>query len=593
MKWVKKKSVLFVFLLSSTAWSQNYLPPVPAWKGKSQKLQRASNDAWACPFEKSDGLQSATYDEMLLFFRQMIRSGAPVHEEMLCMTASGVYVPVYYFSKEWPINPEKPLMLAQGGIHAGEIDGMDAGMMLFRDLAFGQLKDLAPDVTIAFVPVLNVEGFLDQSETHRINQRGPKLQGWRSNSLNLNLNRDYVKTDSPEIRGMVALIDKLNPDVYLDIHVTDGADYQYDITYGFVENSVYSPQISGWLQHKLRPAVDQALQKMRQIPGNLVFLRDEARPEAGNMQTYMSPRFSNAYADVRHTPGILVENHSLKPFKQRVLGTRVFLEAVLRMLVTEKQTLRAAIKADATAATEPCVLTWAEPEPTDSVSFLGVKALSRKSTAAGGDVTTWNAEPYTCTIPVWKNKKPAQAVNIPLAYAIPANRKEVVERMKSHGIQFTSVRNDSTVNAESYSFDEVSYLGKMPFQGHMRLQAKNIEKQSGKRIIPKGTLIVSTAQPLRQLICFMLEPASPESFFQWGFFPDVAELTEYFELYAMAPIADKMMEERPDLKKEFEAKCAADKAFNADKEARLRWWYMRSDYADKRYLQYPVYRLIR
>ena len=591
MKWIAKISVLSLFLLSTTISAQNHLPPVSAWKGKSLKLQRSKNDAWACPFEKSDGLQSATYDEMLLFFRQLIRSGAPIHEEMLCITASGVYVPVYYFSKEWPINPNKPLMLAQGGIHAGEIDGMDAGMMLFRDMAFGHLNDLSEDVAIAFVPVLNIEGFLNQSETHRINQRGPKLQGWRSNSLNLNLNRDYVKADSPEIRGMVALIDKLNPDVYLDIHVTDGADYQYDITYGFTDKSVYSPAISTWLQTTLRKAVDRDLQKMGHIPGNLVFLRDEARPEAGNMQTYMSPRFSNAYADVRHTPGILVENHSLKPFSQRVLGTRVFLESVLRILVNEKQSLRAAVMADATAIPKQCVLTWAEPEPTDSVAFLAVKSLSKNSTAAGGKVTTWNAEPYICTVPIWKNKGPEISVNIPAAYAIPANRKEIIERMKAHGIKCSVLRNDSLVNADVYSFDEVSYAGKMPYQGHMRLLAKNIAVRTEKRTIPKGSIIVSTSQPLAHLLCFMLEPASPESFFQWGFLTDIAEFSEFFESYAMAPLADKMMEERPDLKKEFESKCAADATFNADVEARLRWWYMHSDYADKRYLEYPIYRL--
>lgn len=591
MKYFIKIGVLVVFLFSKAAWTQSHLPPVPAWKGKSQKLQRSKNDAWACPFEKSDGMQSATYDEMLLFFRQMIRSGAPIHEEMVCITASGVYVPVYYFSKEWPINPEKPLMLAQGGIHAGEIDGMDAGMMVFRDLAFGSLNDLAQEVVIAFVPVLNAEGFLNQSQTHRINQRGPNVQGWRSNSLNLNLNRDYVKADSPEIRGIISLIDKLNPDVYLDIHVTDGADYQYDITYGFTENSVYSPAISSWLHSTLRPSVDRDLQKMGHIPGNLVFLRDEARPEAGNMQTYMPPRFSNAYADVRHTPGILVENHSLKPFHQRVLGTRVFLESVLRVLAKEKQSLRAAIKADAEATSQHCVLTWAEAEPADSAKFLAVKSLSRTSAAAGGNVTTWNAEPYTCTIPIWKNKGPEKSVSIPVAYAIPANRKDIIERIKVHGIQFSTLSRDSLVTMEVYTFDEVSYAGKSPYQGRMRLQAKNMASRTEKCSIPKGTLLVSTAQPLSQLICFMLEPASPESFFQWGFFPDIAELTEYFEAYAMAPLADKMMEERPDLKKDFEAKCAADAAFNADIEARLRWWYMRSEYADKRYLEYPVYRL--
>ena len=567
--------------------AQAFLPAVPVWKGDSEKLLHSPNAPDAIPFENSAGFESAGFDACASWFRAAAEKCPFIHCDTLCITASGNYVPLYYFSAEWPMNRNKPLLLFQGGIHSGEIDGLDAGMLLFRDLAAGKLKALEKNINLAFIPVLNRDGLLRSSSKNRINQRGPITQGWRSNSLNQNLNRDYSKLDAPETRAIAELINRLNPTLYLDIHVTDGADYQYDITYGFIGEHGYSPEISRWMHSNLRPFVDLKLKNAGHIPGDLVFLKNEERPEDGNMQYMFGPRFSHAYADVRHTPGILVENHSLKPFKQRVLGTRVFLEAVMALLVDKGELLQKAMQADMNRSKKNCTLAWYEPEISDTVEFLAFRHQKIQNEAAGAAIITWNAKPYTCRIPLWTAQKPKIQREKPRWFIVPVNRTEIIERLRAHGIRYTVIASDTLVNASFFRFEEIAVSGKLPSQGRMRMQGSSQIVKLQRKFL-KGSLFIDMQQPLSDLCMLLLDPDSPDSFFQWGMFADISERTEYFEMYAMAQLAEQMMRDNKELKQAFETKCTADEKFRNDPEARLHWWYERSAYADENYLVYPI-----
>lgn len=567
--------------------AQDFLPTVPFWKGDSEKLLCSPKDADALPFEQSSGKESSGFDACVAWFAKTAENCRFIHCDTLGFTASGNYIPLYYFSTEWPISRTKPLILFQGGIHSGEIDGLDAGMLLFRDLALGKLKALEQKVNLAFIPVLNRDGLLRSSSTNRINQRGPLTQGWRSNSLNQNLNRDYSKLDAPETKAIAELINRLNPTLYLDIHVTDGADYQYDITYGFIGEHGYSPEISRWMDSNLRPFADLELKKAGHIPGDLVFLKNEESPEDGNMQYMFGPRFSHAYADVRHTPGILVENHSLKPFRQRVLGTRILLEALMRLLAIRGDLLQKAIESDRKRTTDICTLTWQEPEITDTVEFLAFRSEKIYNEAAGASIITWNAKPYTCRIPLWTAQKPKLQRKKPRWFMVPANRIEIIERLRAHGIQCTTLRSDTLITASFFKFDELTVSGKLPSQGRMRMQgsAQIVKMQ---RTFQMGSVLIDMNQMLSDLCMLLLDPDSPDSFFQWGLFADISERTEYFESYAMAGIAEEMMRNNAALKQAFEKRCSEDEKFRNDPDARLRWWYERSAYADENYLVYPI-----
>src|SRR5690606_9766070 len=241
---------------------------------------------------------------------------------------------------------KKPLILFQAGIHAGEIDGKDAGMMLLRDISQGDKLSLLDHANLLFVPILNTDGHERRSEYGRVNQRGPQEMGWRTNAVNLNLNIDYTKLETAGISAIAKGINSYDPDLYIDIHVTDGADYQYDITYGYVATGGYSPQISNWLSTYFQPEVDQALKDQGHIPGPLLFAANGNDFTEGNVAFNFSPRFSHTYGDIKHIPSILIENHSLKPFEQRVLGTYVFLEQAIKTVGKHFADLQDAVKAD-------------------------------------------------------------------------------------------------------------------------------------------------------------------------------------------------------------------------------------------------------
>ena len=591
---MKYFTVLFSILLVINQLSaQQHLPPTPEWKGKSLNLMVSKDADWVTPFEVSDGNRSATILEMRNWFGRLRNKYSQVNELVIGQTINETEILAYTFSEDPAFSvslhrSNKPLVVFQAGIHSGEIDGLDAGMMLFRDLCTGPLKSLTNQVDILFIPAINIDGLSRSSDKNRINQRGPEMQGWRSNSLNQNLNRDYSKLDSYEIKSVVELIAAVKPELYVDIHVTDGADYQYDITYGFTGKHGYSPEISSWLENSFKLFADQQLSKLGHIPGPLVFLKDEKDPRLGNEFYTFGPRFSHGYGDARHMPTVLVENHSLKPYRQRVLGTRVLMEAMLQVVAEESKTLRIAMKKDAISQPNKIPVTWdIAKNSTDSMMFKGMKSILRKSEAAGSEVVSWNAEKLDVKIPLIQHNQPKTFINRPKFYFIPANRTDIRDRLKSHGIEHRILESDSLIEVSCLRFENFQLTGKITNQGRTRMTANSVAFKK-KALYRRGSVIVSTDQPLGILCCLLLEPDSPDSFFQWGFFGDVAERTEYFEAYAMAPLADEMMKNNPELKAEFVSKCTADEAFRNDQDARLRWWYERSEWSDENWMVYPI-----
>jgi hypothetical protein len=320
----------------------------------------------------------------------------------------------------------------------------------------------------------------------------------------------------------------------------------------------------------------------------LVFLKDEKDPRSGNEFYTFGPRFSHGYGDARHMPTVLVENHSLKPYRQRVLGTRVLMEAMLQALASESKSLRVAMEKDAVSLPSKIPVTWdISTNSTDSMMFKGLKSIVRKSEAAGSEVVSWNAEKLDVKIPLIQHNQPKKFINRPKFYCIPSNRTDIRDRLKSHGIEHRILESDSLIEVNCIRFENFQLIGKTTNQGRTRMSANSVNFKK-KVLYRRGSMIVSTDQPLGTLCCLLLEPDSPDSFFQWGFFGDVAERTEYFEAYAMAPLADEMMKNNPELKAEFDSKCASDEAFRKDQDARLRWWYEHSEWSDENWMVYPI-----
>src|SRR5690349_17457236 len=373
---------------------ESFLPPAPAWSGASEKLIVPATDKWVTPSETTGLTASPTFDETVAFLKKIDAASALVRLETFGTTPQGRKLVAAILSKDGAkLNSDKPLFLIQAGIHPGEIDGKDAGLMLIRDICFKGRDNLIDKVNILFVPVFSADGHERSTPYSRPNQRGPVSQGWRNTAQNRNLNRDYMKADTPEMRGMLGLIAKYNPDFYIDLHVTDGMDYQYDITYGFDGwDGLYadSPAIGKWLDQVYRPKADAGLKTAGHIPGPLIFMRDDMDLSKGADLNAFGPRFSHAYGDLRRLPTVLVENHSLKPYRQRVLGTYVLLESSLRTLGAHGKELRQAIAADQAERRAVIPMNWGDGGGARSkIDFLGIDYETYASPVSGGTEIRW------------------------------------------------------------------------------------------------------------------------------------------------------------------------------------------------------------
>jgi hypothetical protein len=462
-------------------------------------------------------------------------------------------------------------------------------MMLLRDLTVGgRLGDLLERVSLLFVPILSVDGHERASRFGRINQRGPVEMGWRTNARNLNLNRDYAKLDSPELRALVAAIERWRPDLYFDLHVTDGMDFQYDITFGFNGRHGWSPAIAGWLAERLEPAASESLTAMGHTPGPLFFPLDRNDQTKGMLEWTASPRFSNGYGDARHLATVLVENHSLKPFRRRVLGTYVILESALRSLAEHGDELRRATAADRVRRPESVPLAWRAGGEPERMELAAIEQELVESAVAGGPVIRWTGRPLTLEVPWVVMSQPAAEVSLPVAYWIPPGWPEVVERLTAHGVRVERLEEARELEVELYRVSGAE-LAEEPFEGRVRVTAEPVSESRRQRF-PAGSVRVDLDQPLGVLAALLLEPASPDSFFQWGFFLEVLQRTEYAEAYVMAPTAERMMAADPALTAEFERALEEDEELAADPRARLQWFYSRTPWFDERWNLYPVAR---
>ncbi|CAN5433827.1 M14 family metallopeptidase [soil metagenome] len=607
-----------LMILSSTA--QSILPPIIKWHGKSEGLIAKSNNPWITPAEKSGFVTTPGYNESMNWIKKLATASPLLSMISIGKSVEGRDIFMIIASTEKMVTAavlkksHKPLLLVQAGIHSGEIDGKDAGMMLLRDIAFGNKKSLLDKVNFLFIPILSVDAHERSSPYNRPNQRGPENMGWRTNAQNLNLNRDYAKLDTKEIRSVIKVMNDYDPVLYMDIHVTDGADYQYDITYGGIGKQGYSHGIRDWLENTHKTFVDKDLTANGHIPGPLMNAFNDRDFSQGNLVTFGGPRFSDSYGDTRHLAAILVENHSLKPYKQRVLGTYVLLESTLKLMASTGQSLKEITDRDKAETVAKIPAGWKIPQVQNEVSFdsrtakkdvdatatapdsmnlLGIASVINKSTVTNADYVEWLGKAVTKKIPDYKSTEPIDFITRPKGYWIPASCDEVIARLKMHGVKITTLTAPREVAVEMYRINDYTFEDDnhnlQPFEGHIQVTATT-STESHKQLFAAGSVYISTDQPLGDLAMLLLEPISKDSYFSWGFFHSIFQRTEYIEAYVIEPMAKKMLDESPELRKAFEEKKAADKAFAGDQNGILTWFYSKTKFYDERYLLYPVAR---
>jgi len=561
------------------------LPPIAKWHGRSEALI-SSDPQWITHAERSKFKSTSNYEETISYLEKLASKSTLITLDYFGKSALGRPLPFVHVSSDFTAK-NRLKMLAQAGIHSGEIDGKDAGLMLLRDIALGKKTSLVDNVDLLYVPMFNADGHENASKYNRVNQRGPSNMGWRSTAQNINLNRDYAKVQSVEMQSMIRFINQHQPSLYLDLHVTDGVDYQYDITYGTNGSHSYSPNIANWFNKYYRPALDSDLTAMGHVPGDLIFAKDNRDIKKGINGWSATPRYSDGYGSARHIPTVLVENHSLKSYKQRVLGTYVLIESSLTLLDKNGSQLVDAIMQDKNARPNELPLAWDYNKP-HNVPFKGIDYQTFPDEISGAQQVKWTGKNKQYNMPWFNQDIPTKITKVPSAYWIMPQHIQAIEVLRRHGIEMNVLASAQTMSLEQTIVENESF-GKRPYEGKMRANGKF---SAAVKVInlPKGAVKISTDQPLGKLAFVLLEPAASDSLFQWGFFNTIFQRTEYIEGYAVVPLAKAMLKQSPALAARFKAKLASDPAFAKNSHARLQWFYRQSDFYDKNHGVYPVLR---
>jgi hypothetical protein len=491
-----------------------------------------------------------------------------------------------------------PVLLLQGGIHAGEIDGKDAGFLALRELLEGEvLPDSLSKQVVLFVPVFNVDGHERFAAWNRPNQRGPEEMGWRVTAQNYNLNRDYAKADAPEMQAMLRLVEAWDPIAYVDLHVTDGAQFEHDVSIQ-VEPVHAGDAALRKAGKAMRDAVIGELAGKGAMP--LAFYPSFVEfdnPQSGFVDGVSPPRFSTGYFLLRNRFAMLVETHSWRPYPYRVKTTHdTILAMVGQTAANGREWMRLAIEADARAAKlagEPVPLSWEASDKVRTIEFRGYEYTRTPSEVSGALMTRYDeTKPQAWRVPLRDDVQPALVVPAPKAgYLVPpALAEQVGAKLGQHGLAFRRIdRALSDVDVEAFRATKAEFAGGS-VEGHQRLALEG-EWEVETFDLPAGALFVPIDQPKARLVMALLEPQAPDALAAWGWFNNFFEQKEYMEAYVAEDVARKMLAENPALKAEFERRVREDEAFAKNPFARLQFFHQRHSSWDQRFNLYPVLRV--
>jgi len=517
----------------------------------------------------------------------------PEDRPMLALVATGTRA----FTPQAASRQGIPVTLIQGGIHAGEIDGKDAGFLALREILEGRLAKGALDKQVLlFVPVFNVDGHERFQQWNRPNQRGPVEMGWRTTAQNFNLNRDYVKADAPEMQAMLALVNAWDPLTYVDLHVTDGAKFQHDVS--IQVEPVYSadPDLRK-AGLALRDNVIADISKQGSTPQSyyMSFAKTDD-PQSGFVDGVSDPRFSTGYFPLRNRMAMLVETHSWKDYPTRVRITHNSVISVLEQVAQHgKEWQIAAAAADMRAARLaglPVTLSYKTTEKSKLVDFSGYEYTRTPSDVSGILMTRYDEnKPQVWRVPLRDDVVADVEVAAPRAgYIVPAAQAALVAaKLTQHGITFRKL--DRPLNRfafETFRADKASF-GAASFESHQRLTLEGSWK-SETRDVQRGALFVPIAQPKARLVMAMLEPQAPDSLLAWGMFNNAFERKEYMEEYVAEDVAREQMAADPALAADFKRRVESDPAFASNAHARLEFFARRHASWDERFNLYPVLR---
>ncbi|WP_179345483.1 M14 family metallopeptidase [Winogradskyella ursingii] len=584
---MKKLIILLLILSSCNDKTEN----------KNSK-EDSSNIDFTTVFEKSEGTETATYDQTIQYYSDLANSYSEITMEAIGQTDSGKPLHIATLNMTGSENDfealreNKRIMLINNGIHPGESDGIDATMMLYRDIVEGKI-DAPKNTVLVTIPIYNVGGSLNRNSTTRTNQNGPKAYGFRGNARNYDLNRDFIKSDTKNARTFAKIFHMIQPDVFIDNHVSNGADYQYTLTHLFTQHNKLGGKLGNYLHTEMMPKLKQKLEtKSWDItPYVNVF---NSTPDRGFTQFLDSPRYSTGYTTLFNTLGMMVETHMLKPYKQRVEGTYELMKSMIEITEEQGDKISKLRKEQhkTWSAGDIYPLAW-EVDTTQSstLSFKGYEGELIPSELTGAQRLKYDtSKPFTKEITYQNYFKAADSVTIPKAYVIPQGWHHIIELLKLNEIEMTQIENDTTINVELYKIANYD-TRTSAYEGHYTHYKTSVKASSENVNFRKGDYLITTDQKGIRYLLETLEPIAPDSFFNWNFFDTILQQKEGFSPYVWEDKAQQLLKNNPKLQIEYNIKVSYEEDFANNWYAQLDWLHKQSPNYETAHFLYPIYRL--
>lgn len=562
------------------------------------------------PLNKGNANSTPTYEEIINFYDDLQKKFKQANLKELGLTDVGL--PLHVFEIKNSSKGAKINLLINNGIHPGEPDGIDASMMLALNIleavnnenittsnlfknnySFNELKNILNYVNIYIIPVYNVDGALRRNSFSRANQNGPEEYGFRANSRNLDLNRDFIKQDSKNAKEFSKIFQQIKPHIFIDNHTSNGADYQHILTYIATQKDKLNKHISQYQYNYLIPSLDSALIKFNFKPVPYVNNWSNT-PETGWAAFYESPRFATGYSTLFNTIGFTVETHMLKKYSERVESTYAFLYSILNLAKKDHQKItECKLNADRDLKSQNIFyLNWKlDSSRYKMIEFNGYEAEYKKSEIGNYDRLYYNRmKPFSKMVKFYDTYMPIDSVQKPKAYIIPFAWTEVIDRMHINGVKFEKFKNDTVLDLKTYYIKNY-HTSSRAYEGHYLHSNTKVESKTMKIKIRKGDFIIYTNQLSNRFIIETLEPQSIDSYFNWNFFDSMLQQKEYFSDYIFEETAKELLAKDPEIKKAYENKLKLDPEFSKNKDAVLDFIYKLSPYYESSHLQYPIYRL--
>lgn len=585
---MKNSILLFAVILACTACNRRLTPSKMAH--------------FTIPFEQ-DNNRTLTYDEAIACYQKLAAAyPKQFHLSAVGSTDSGRPLHVAVVSGDGEFDPEKirksgrRILMINNGIHPGEPEGIDATVMMLRDYLEKpeKFKPLLDKMVIVLIPVYNVDGCLNRNSYTRANQDGPESYGFRGNSRNYDLNRDFVKCDSRNARTFNQIFQTWSPDIFVDNHTSNGADYQYVMTLIATQHNKLEAPLGDFLEKTMLPELYGNMSKKGwdMIP----YVDSPAEtPDSGIVGFCDYGRYSTGYAAMWNTIGFMPETHMLKPFKDRLWSTYAFMEVLMQFVHDHADEIGKARAAafERTRTKQTFDLDYAmDQKQFDMIDFKGFAAKYKPSEVSGLPRLWYDrSEPYTKQIPYYNYFTPLVSVDKPVAYIIPQAWENVIERLKINGVEMKPLEKPVEVETETYFIGD--FNTRNAWEGHYYHSGVHLEKRIMKRKFDAGDLVIYTNQNANRYILETLEPHAPDSWFAWNFFEPILMQKEYFSAYVFEDLAAQFLKDNPAIKAELDAKRKAEPDFAASAAKQLDWVYRKSPWYEPTHRMYPVARIMK